>query len=204
MQTTSLLLVMSGPSGVGKSTIFKNLQSMIPNLHFSISCTTRAPREGENHGEHYYFLTLEEFKKHLDQDDFIEYAEVHGNYYGTLKSEVHKQFENGNHVILDIDVQGQRLVRQAIKNTELDKATTFIFIAPPSFETLRSRLYHRATDSQEVIERRLNNALKELQAYPEYDYVVVNDDLATAVQQLYSIFTATTCKTTLNHLSFSE
>lgn len=206
MKTTHkpLLIVMSGPSGVGKSTLFKQIQDRVDNLHFSVSCTTREPRTGEVHGTHYYFLGKEEFEQHLAQHDFIEYAQVHANFYGTLKSEVLQHLHAGRHVILDIDVQGQRLVRQAIAGTELEKAAVFIFIAPPSYQALRNRLQQRATDSQEVIERRLKNALGELKAFREYDYVIVNDDLTVAANELYAVLEASMCRTSLSTLSFEE
>ena len=184
-----IVLLMSGPSGAGKSTICHQLMAEFQDLAFSISCTTREPREGEVDGKDYFFVSIEEFKKRISENAFVEYAEVHGNYYGTLKSEVSQRLLDGQSVLIDIDVQGQRLVRKAIENDDLlKKAITFIFVSPPSYSELESRLRGRGTETEDKIQKRLNNAAGEMAAWQEYDFLVVNDDLDAAVDELRSVY----------------
>ena len=175
------LLIFSAPSGSGKSTIVNFLMQEHPelNMHFSISCTTRAPRGTEKNGVEYFFLTPEEFKAKIANDEFLEYEEVYEDrFYGTLKSQVVNQTEKGENVVFDVDVKGGC----NIKNFYGDKALS-VFIQPPSIEELRRRLVGRATDAPEVIEQRLAKAGYELTFAPKFDHVVVNDDLEKAEQE---------------------
>ncbi|MBQ9179730.1 MAG: guanylate kinase [Firmicutes bacterium] len=176
-----ILVVISGPSGAGKGTIVGRILKELDNIGFSTSMTTRSPREGEVDGRDYFFVTEEEFKKAIDEDAFVEYANVHGNYYGTPKSEVASRLERGMNVLLDIDVQGAMNVKKQMPEG------VFIFISPPSMEELRARLEGRGKDSAEDIERRLKNAEGEMKLIGEYDYHVVNDDLDTAVEEVKEI-----------------
>lgn len=174
------LLIFSAPSGSGKSTIVQWLMNEHPelNLHFSISCTTRAPRGTEQNGVEYFFLTPDEFRAKIAEDAFVEYEEVYTDkYYGTLKSQVENQTERGENVTFDVDVKGGC----NIKRQYGDEAMS-IFIQPPSIEELRRRLEGRATDAPEVIEQRLAKAAEEMTYAPQFDHIVVNDDLETAKQ----------------------
>ncbi|WP_018109256.1 guanylate kinase [Bacteroides propionicifaciens] len=177
------LIIFSAPSGSGKSTIINYLLEQDLNLVFSISATSRPPRGEEQHGHHYFFLSPEEFKKRIANDEFLEYEEVYTDrFYGTLKSEVTKQLEAGQHVIFDVDVLGGC----NIKNFYKDKALS-IFIQPPSIEELRKRLHGRATDSHEVIEQRISRAEYELSFASKFDKIIINDDLETAQKEAYKI-----------------
>lgn len=172
------LLIFSAPSGSGKSTIVQWLMKEHPelNMHFSISCTTRAPRGTEQNGVEYFFISPAEFKEKIAQDAFVEYEEVYTDkYYGTLKSQVTEMTENGQNVVFDIDVKGGCNIKRQYGNKALS-----IFIQPPSIEELRRRLEGRATDAQEVIEQRLNKASFELTFADKFDVVIVNDDLDRA------------------------
>ena len=181
-------IIISGPSGVGKSTVCNRVREMFPKLQFSISCTTRKPRPGEVDGVHYYYLSKEEFEKRIANGDFIEYARVFDNIYGTLASEVIDRVTAGEDVFLDIDVQGAIQIQQAAeKNELLKKVCEFIILAPPSFEILENRLRSRASDSAEQIEMRLAKAKHELSFFRKYNYLVVNDDLETAAANVAAI-----------------
>ena len=181
-------IIISGPSGVGKSTVCNRVREMFPELQFSISCTTRKPRPGEVDGVHYYYLSKEEFEKRIANGDFIEYARVFDNIYGTLASEVIDRVTAGEDVFLDIDVQGAIQIQQAAeKNELLKKVCEFIILAPPSFEILENRLRSRASDSAEQIEMRLAKARHELSFFRKYNYLVVNDDLETAAANVAAI-----------------
>ena len=172
------LLIFSAPSGSGKSTIVQWLMKEHPelNMHFSISCTTRAPRGTEQNGVEYFFISPAEFKEKIAQDAFVEYEEVYTDkYYGTLKSQVTEMTENGQNVVFDIDVKGGCNIKRQYGNKALS-----IFIQPPSIEELRRRLEGRATDAQEVIEQRLSKASYELTFADNFDIVIVNDDLEKA------------------------
>lgn len=172
------LLIFSAPSGSGKSTIVNFLMQEHPelNMHFSISCTTRAPRGTEQNGVEYFFLTLEEFKAKIAEDAFVEYEEVYTDrFYGTLKSQVENQINNGENVVFDVDVKGGCNLKKIFGSEALS-----VFIQPPSVEELRRRLVGRATDAPEVIEQRLAKAEEELTYAPKFDVVIVNDDLDTA------------------------
>ena len=172
------LLIFSAPSGSGKSTIVQWLMKEHPelNMHFSISCTTRAPRGTEQNGVEYFFISPAEFKEKIAQDAFVEYEEVYTDkYYGTLKSQVTEMTENGQNVVFDIDVKGGCNIKHQYGNKALS-----IFIQPPSIEELRRRLEGRATDAQEVIEQRLSKASYELTFADKFDILIVNDDLEKA------------------------
>ena len=181
MDNKGKLIIFSAPSGSGKSTIVQYLMKEHPelNLAFSVSCTSRAPRGTEKNGVEYFFLTPEEFKAKIANDEFLEYEEVYEDrFYGTLKSQVVNQTEKGENVVFDVDVKGGC----NIKNFYGDKALS-VFIQPPSIEELRRRLVGRATDAPEVIEQRLAKAGYELTFAPKFDHVVVNDDLKKAEQE---------------------
>ena len=172
------LLIFSAPSGSGKSTIVNFLMQEHPelNMHFSISCTTRAPRGTEKNGVEYFFLTPEEFKAKIAEDAFVEYEEVYTDrFYGTLKSQVENQINNGENVVFDVDVKGGCNLKKIFGSEALS-----VFVQPPSVEELRRRLVGRATDAPEVIEQRLAKAEEELTYAPKFDVIIVNDDLEIA------------------------
>ena len=174
------LIVVSGPSGSGKSTATKLVRDML-QIPLSISATTRSPRAGEIDGKDYFFLEKEDFEKRIANEEFYEYALVHGHYYGTLREEVESRINSGQNVILEIDVQGGIIVKE--KNSE----AILVFFKAPNMEVLAKRLEDRKTDTKEVIELRLANAKKELEYEKEYDYTVVNDNLEKACQELINI-----------------
>ena len=187
-KTKPLFIVLSAPSGCGKSTLIDMLLQEYHDIVYSISCTTREPRGEEEDGIDYHFLSRERFLELAGRNAFIEYAEVHGNYYGTLKAPVEEVLAEGNSMILDIDVQGAGRVRdyvRALADSDPMKAGYVdIFLMPPSMEELRARLEHRGTDTPETIERRLANAEGEIARAGEYMHKVVNDDLAIAYKRL--------------------
>jgi guanylate kinase len=182
-----LLIVISGPSGAGKGTICKALLKE-NDFWISVSATTRQPRAGEVDGANYYFLTKEEFKKRIDYDDFLEYAEVYGNYYGTPKSNALKAIENGRDVILEIDIQG------ALKVKESYPEGVFIFILPPSMEELKNRIINRGSETPESLMTRFKSAYKEVNYVSKYNYAVVNDTVEEAVKKIHSIIVAERCR----------
>ena len=186
----SMLIVISGPSGVGKGTIYSQLLKNDHSLTFSVSVTTRAPRLGERDGIDYFFISQEEYDRLLAEDAFLEHATVHGNCYGTLKSQVEAKLAGGWSVVLDIDPQGARNVMRIWPDC------VSIFLLPPSYEELRKRLYGRNTDNPEVIERRLNNARGEIEQANLYQYNVVNDDVERAYKRVAAIITAEKLRTT--------
>jgi guanylate kinase len=177
----SRVFVITGPSGVGKGTLIRELRERVPEVELSISATTRDPRPGERDGADYHFLSREEFDRRVADGEFLEWAEYSGNRYGTLRSEVERRTERGAPVVLEIEVQGARQVRE----TEPDAVR--IFIEPPSPETLRTRLEGRGTDDEEIIERRLEEARKELRARDEFGHRVVNDEVERAANELAGI-----------------
>lgn len=194
MKTKPLFIVMSAPSGCGKSTLIDMLLQEYPDIVYSISCTTREPRGEEEDGLDYHFLSKARFEELIAENAFIEYANVHGNYYGTLKSPIVEVLAEGNSMIMDIDVQGAAKVRDYVRslpNTDAMKAGYVdIFIDPPSMEELRNRLEGRGTDSQATIEKRLANAEGEIQRAGEYMFRVTNDDLAIAYKRLCDLIDA--------------
>ena len=181
---TGKLFVLSGPSGAGKGTLRAKALSDIPNLVYSISCTTRQPRPGETDGKEYRFITHEKFTEDISQNLFLEYAHVHDDMYGTLKADVVRELESGNNVLLEIDVQGALQVREKMPGAIL------VFVDVPSVQELERRLRERHTETEDALNVRLKNALKELELKTEYDYVVVNDDLDTASRELREIITS--------------
>ena len=185
-----MLIVVSGPSGTGKGTICEKLLADDPSLTFSVSVTTRARRETEIEGVHYFFISEAEYDALLKKDAFLEHATVHGHRYGTLKSQVEEMMDKGLNVVLDIDPQGAREVMRQRPDC------VSIFILPPSYEALRVRLHTRNTDDPKEIERRLGNARGEIEQMHLYQYAVVNDDLELAFQQISSIIAAEKQRTT--------
>lgn len=179
-----LLVVISGPSGAGKGTICKRLKEAMKDLKVSVSTTTRKPRNGEVEGKSYFFISEDDFIKKINNNELLEHAKVYGNYYGTPKEEVFKQLEEGNDVILEIDIQGALQVKKNYPRG------VFIFILPPSLKELKNRIEGRGTDSKEVILRRMKCAYDELNYAFEYDYVVLNDEVETAVEKIQCIIKA--------------
>lgn len=186
--TKGKTFIVSGPSGVGKSTVLKELFKGRDDLYFSISATTREPREGEQDGVHYHFIDVQHFQELIEADAFLEYAEYVGNFYGTPKKYVDQAMNAGKDVILDIEVQG------ALQVCSKRPETIRIFIAPPSWDELERRLKGRGTDSEEKIQKRLVRAKAELQTADVYDYFVINDSVERAVREINAIMLAEHCK----------
>ena len=186
-----LMMVVSAPSGAGKSTLCNRLVEEFPKIAYSVSCTTRSPRGDEEDGVHYYFLSKKEFKERAKNGEFLEYAKVHGNYYGTLEDSVLFAMEEGCHVLLDIDVQGAQQLRDSLTRLSprhpIRRGFMDIFISPPSVEELERRLRGRGTDAEHVVRKRLNNAKGEMDHAAEYASQVVNDDLEKAYSDLKAI-----------------
>ncbi|HEX3031760.1 MAG TPA: guanylate kinase, partial [Bacillota bacterium] len=181
MTSRGLLLVISGPSGVGKGTVCGALISRNPGIHYSVSATTRPMRPGDEEGKQYFFKTREEFERMIQEDQLLEYANVHGNFYGTPRAAVCEARDRGEDIILEIDPQGALQIKEKFPDG------VFIFISPPSLEELRHRLVHRGTESPEVVETRMTNAQGELEQADKYDYIVLNDNIPTAVARLEEI-----------------
>ncbi len=184
------ILIISGPSGSGKSTLLSRLLKEENDLYFSISSTTRAPRQGETDGVNYYFTSEDEFKKGIDADEFLEWACVHGNYYGTSLKPVLKALKEGKIAIFDIDVQGFNIAK-----SKFAQNITSVFITTASKNELKSRLQNRGTDSAETIEKRLVNAVGEMEHILEYDYFLINDDLQSCYENLRGILRSMRLKT---------
>ena len=182
------LIVLSGPSGVGKSTVIAELLSQRPNIYFSVSYTTRAPRVGEQDGVNYNFVSRGEFQRMIAEDELLEFAEYVDNYYGTSLKAIRDRLEAGIDVLLDIEVQGAAKVKRRCPDA------LFIFIIPPSFEELSRRLHKRNTDSEDVISDRLEKAKTEFREVPNYDYLVINDKVSDAVREIEAILTAAECR----------
>jgi len=183
------ILVLSGPSGAGKSTIISAASDEIGEYYFSISTTTRAPRVGEENGRDYFFVTKENFEEDIKAGNFLEYAEVHGNYYGTSLKPVREALNAGMLVIFDIDVQGHRLVR-----AKMNDITTSAFITPPTLRELENRLRARCTDEEKVILNRLENAKEEIEAVSEYDFTIINDSVEEAAEEFVIVAKAARLK----------
>lgn len=187
MNQKGILIVLSGPSGAGKGTICKALLEKA-DFWLSVSATTRLPRTGEVEGKNYYFLTKDEFEKRIQQDDFLEYAHVYGNYYGTPKSSVIEAIENGKDVILEIDIQG------ALKVKEAYPGGVFVFILPPSMEELKNRIIQRGSETPESLMTRFKSAYQEINYVSKYNYAVVNDTVDEAVRKIQAIIAAEKCR----------
>lgn len=184
-----MLIVISGPSGVGKGTLVKELYREMPELRFSVSVTTRQPRPGEEDGKHYFFRTEEQFQRMVEEGDLLEYSQfVNGLFYGTPRAYVEEMIAEGHDVLLEIDVKG------AIQVKERWPHGVYIFILPPTLEALEQRLRKRQTEAAEAIRQRLSVAVDELNFLPLYDYQVVNDDLSKAARKLQAIITAERCR----------
>ncbi len=184
MAQPSILFIVSAPSGAGKTSLLRELIPADPRLVVSVSHATRAIRPGEQDGVHYHFVSADRFEQLVEEGAFLEHARVFDNYYGTSEAAVREQLAAGRDVVLEIDWQGARQVRRRFPGA------VSIFIAPPSIDALRERLAGRGQDSAAVVERRMADARSELSHYPEYDYLVINDDFATALAELRSIVTA--------------
>jgi guanylate kinase len=172
------LFIISSPSGGGKGTLIREVLRIVPNIGYSISFTTRKMRVGEEHGKHYFFVNRDEFENLIERGEFLEYAEVHGNFYGTSKTQVEKMTNDGRDVILEIDVQGANSIR-----AKMPKAVS-IFILPPAFEVLKTRLVLRQTESDEELAIRLRNSRGEVEDYKDFDYVIINDEVEKATNDL--------------------
>ena len=183
-----LLFVVSAPSGAGKTTLCKEVVKYIPNLQHSISYTTRVARLTEMNGTDYHFVSVEEFKKMITEDEFVEWAIVHGSYYGTSKKDLNNLLDNGIDVVLDIDSQGANQIKKKFSNG------AFIYVLPPSFEDLKQRLTIRKGDTPDEIMRRLKMAREEVKEYRIYDYLIVNDDFVIALERLKSIIISSRIK----------
>ncbi len=182
------LIIVSGPSGAGKSALATGVLKAVPQLRFSISYTTRLPRGSEKHGVEYFFVNRQEFQSLIRGEDLLEWAEVHGNYYGTSRSFVDAIREKGEDVLLDIDVKGARIVRQKIR------AAIGVFILPPSYQVLRDRLQRRNLDDGVIVEQRLKRACEEISHYKDYDYLIINEDLDGSIRELAAIIVGARCR----------
>lgn len=195
MENKGVLIIISGPSGAGKGTICKALLEKHNDLFLSVSATTREPRKGEVNGVNYYFLTKEEFKSKIEEGDFLEWAEVYGNYYGTPKSKVQEMIDSGKNVILEIDIQG------ALKVKENSEEGVFIFILPPSMEELKHRIINRGSETPESLLERFNSAYKEINYISKYNYGIVNDTVESAVNKIENILISEQCRVDKMNLS---
>jgi guanylate kinase len=175
------LFIVSGPSGAGKGTLVRGVADRVPDVWLSISATTREPRPGEEEGVHYYFLSPEDFRERVDAGGFLEWAEVHGQRYGTLRAPVHKMIDEGRSVILEIDPQGAMQVKDQMPDSVL------VFVAAPDMEELRRRLEGRGSENEDEVESRLDTARRELEFAGTYDFVIINDDVSRATDELEAI-----------------
>lgn len=197
-QHTGLIIVLSAPSGAGKSTLCQRLLNWSSNLMYSVSCTTRPSRGGEQNGHDYFFLSREQFEQRIAGNDFLEHAEYNGNYYGTPRRFIEDQLSVGKDVLLDIEVQGAGQVMRTVRkgNFAYPQALVTIFLMPPSLEQLEKRLRGRGTDSEEVIRKRLALAEEEMSRWREYDYVIPSSSFQDDFDRGKSIVTAEKCRTT--------
>lgn len=199
---TGILLLVSGPSGSGKTTLCRRLAGE-KEVRYSISCTTRSPRTGEAHGRDYYFLTRDEFEQRVAQGDFLEHAEVHGNRYGTLKSEVLEHLAHGTDIVMDIDVQGAAQVR-ACDDFAIRSALVDLFVMPPDETELRNRLTGRGTDSEDVIALRMANSLDEMRHWPEYTFRLLSGTHEEDYLRFKALLLAERLRVSRLHASFSH
>ena len=193
MKRRGILIVVSGFAGSGKGTLMKELLNQYDNYALSISATTRKPRGQEVDGKEYFFKSVEEFEKMIAQEDLIEYANYVGNYYGTPKAYVEEQLAAGKDVILEIEIQGALKVKEKFPNTLL------LFVTPPSAEILKARLVGRGTETMDVVEMRMRRAAEEAEGLASYDYILINDDLQTCVEQMHNIIQSEHFRTSRNH-----
>lgn len=182
------LIVLSGFSGVGKGTVIAQVRARRPDIYYSVSFTTRAPREGEQDGVNYYYISRDEFQARIKRGEFLEYAEYVGNYYGTSMQVIREKLDQGIDVMLEIEVQGAATVREKMPES------VSLFIAPPSFDELSRRLRQRGTDSEEKIQKRLEMAHREVKEVERYDYIVINDTVEQAATEVIAILTAEDCR----------
>lgn len=187
-KSRGILMVVSGPSGAGKDTVCQRLTEIHPNAWISVSCTSREPRKGEVEGKSYFFLTREEFEKKIKSGDLLEYAEYTGNYYGTPRDKVNELLDQGRDVILVIEVQGAKKVKELVPDA------LFVFILPPTMYELKRRLTNRGTDSKDKILKRFKTAYQEINELSKYNYVVVNDDVDIAAKKVQSILLSERCR----------
>jgi guanylate kinase len=190
--------IISAPSGSGKSTLVEKVRQIVPGLDFSISYTTRPPRGNEQNGREYFFITREQFEEMIRKDEFLEYAEVFGNYYGTAKDVLAKARENGHDLLLDIDVQGAAQIKGKLPDA------VSVFILPPDRKTLESRLRTRSLDAEKVIQNRLATASREIENYMKYDYILVNDRLDESVETLKAVLLGERLKSSGRQLSVAD
>ena len=193
MNRKGILIVVSGFAGSGKGTLMKELLNQYDNYALSISATTRKPRGQEVDGKEYFFKSVEEFEKMIAQEELIEYANYVGNYYGTPKAYVEEQLNAGKDVILEIEIQGALKVKEKFPNTLL------LFVTPPSAEILKARLVGRGTETMDVVEMRMRRAAEEAEGLASYDYILINDDLQTCVEQMHNIIQSEHFRTSRNH-----
>lgn len=186
------ILVVSGPSGSGKTSLAKKVLGIIPNCYFSISTTTRKPRENEQNGVDYFFISKDEFLSEIDNGGFLEWAEVHGNFYGTAFKPIEKSLEEGKIVVLDIDVQGHKTIRE-----KFPKLVTSVFVTTKNMKVLKDRLSNRNTETSEILEQRVINAISEMRSIGEYDYFFINDDFEESLKALTAIAVASRYKQSL-------
>ena len=183
------MLIISGPSGSGKSSLMSEMFKKVENIYFSISTTTRDKRDGETEGVDYYYISKEEFENDIEEGLFLEWAKVHDNYYGTSLKPILKALHDGKLVVFDIDVQGHKIARE-----KFGEAITSVFLTTPNQDELKSRLIKRGTDSLEVIDKRINNAVSEMTRVREYDYVLINDDFEKTLEKLTAIAISSRCR----------
>ncbi len=193
-----LLVVVSGPSGVGKSTVVRKLLKLDDNLKLSISATTRPPRPGESDGEHYFFISREEFDRKVKKTEFLEWANVHSYYYGTPTDWLDEQLSRGKTIVCEVDVQGAASIKETVEAGKLHAAAVFVFLIPPSVDILAFRLKKRKTEDEEVVNYRLRAAIAELQVMEKYDYIVVNDKVESAAEKIKAIINVERERTLLN------